>query len=133
MNADYKTMSRDKAIETIDLLPGFAFWREGCRMFGKNIIRVMQAAGRDYSRRDVVAFLRTLPIDSSYLANPQWQAGFCYQCLKKAFENTPEDQRKEFEDTVMDYFLYYFPDRDRVAKWMLIDAFLGFMIGIDEA
>lgn len=133
MTVDYKAMSRDKAIDTIDLLPGFAFWREGCRTFAKNVFRVMQAANGNFSGRDVLSFLRSLPLDTSYLANPEWQAGFCYQCLKKAFENTPEAQRREFENTVMDYFLYYFPDRCGVAKWMLIDAFIGFTIGIDEA
>lgn len=132
MTVDYKAMSRDKAIDTIDLVPGFAFWREGCRTFAKNVFRVMQAANGDFSGRDVLSFLRSLPLDRSYLTNPEWQAGFCYQCLKKAFENTPEAQSREFKDTVMDYFLCYFPDRDGVAKWMLIDALIGFTIGIDE-
>jgi hypothetical protein len=133
MSVDYKAMSRDKAIDAIDLLPGFAFWREGCRTFAKNVVRVMQAADGDSPVRDVLSFVRSLPLDPSYLSKPEWQAGFCYQCLKKAFMNTPEAQSREFQETVMDYFLYYFPDRDRIAKWMLIDAFVGFIIGIDEA
>lgn len=49
MSVDYKTMSRDKALDQLDLIPSWAFWREGCHTFAKNVCKVMEMAGQDYS------------------------------------------------------------------------------------
>lgn len=133
MSVDYKTMSRDKALDQLDLIPSWAFWREGCHTFAKNVCKVMEMAGQDYSITNVFAFLSSLPFVSHHPSSAEWQKGFCSQCLKKALENVPEAEKREFADTVLDYFLYYFPDRDRVTRWMLIDAFVGFNSGILEA
>lgn len=133
MSVDYKTMRSDKALDQLDLIPSWAFWREGCHIFAKNVCKVMELALHDYTEADVFAFVRSLPFAPSHLLKPEWENGFCSQCLKKAFEKVPETDRKEFENNVLDYFLRYFPDRDRISKWMLIDAFVGFNSGILEA
>lgn len=133
MSVDYKAMSQQRAIEPIDMIPSWSFWRDGCYLFAKNMVTVMERSGILHSEREVVAFLRSLPLDASYLSNPSWKEGFCSKCLQKAWENTPEADWKEFESSVMDYFLYYFVDRDRVSKFMLIDAFIGFVTAIAEA
>jgi hypothetical protein len=133
MSADYKTMSREQVLETLDLVPSWAFWRLGCHTFAKNVVRVIEMAGEDDSEAAVVSFIRSLPFDPSHLSRPEWREGFCSKCLKKAFENVPEAEKKKFEITVLDYFLYYFPDRDRITKFMLIDAFVGIITGMMEA
>lgn len=133
MNRYYKNMSQANSGVELDLIPMFAFWGEGCRVFAKNVATVMRMAGEEWSPSEIAAFLKSLPMDIRQMSSQEWQAGFCSQRLKKAYESVPDSEKEEFVRTVMDYFLYYFPDRDRCAKWMLIDAFMGFINGIADA
>lgn len=111
-------------IELIDAVPGFEFWRDGCRAFAKSICTVLALAESDLSKEDVLRFIHTMPRVQSQLLSPEWKEGYCYQCLEKAHAGSPKD---------VDYFLTYFVDRGFTAQRMLIDAFVGFMLGVDEA
>lgn len=109
--------------EQVDAVPGFEFWREGCHAFAKNTCRVLMLAGAEDTAKSALDFIRTLPRRPGQLESPEWRAGFCQQCLEKAYAVSPEGQE------AVDYFLNYFPDRSYLAQSMLIDSFLGFMCG----
>jgi hypothetical protein len=53
--------------------------------------------------------------------------------LEKACNRVPEEERQLIPSTIWGYFLMYFPDRSYTAQTMLIDALLGFAMGIGEA
>src|SRR5579872_5418521 len=115
------------ALESIDMIPGFAFWREGCHTFGKQVFTVLDLANKDWKYDDLVRFIVSLPRMRGDVSSPGWEEGFCSQCLKRAIERSPEAA------SVVRYFLMDFPDRGCTAQAMLIDAFLGFVAAVDEA
>ena len=131
MSSDYKAMSREK--DTLDFVPTFAFWRNACHTFAKNVCKVTTLAKNEDSISSVLAFMRSLPWSASLLSTPEWRSGVCSRCLEKALESVAEGEKEDFKNTVLDYFLFYFPERDRFGQLMLVDAFVGFVTGIAEA
>lgn len=47
MNDLHKFMSRDTALDPIDLIPQFAFWREACRTMATNVCVVLTLADQE--------------------------------------------------------------------------------------
>jgi hypothetical protein len=118
------------ALEPIDLIPSFAFWRDGCRTMAGNICKVLRLAGEQVTLANIIAFVSSLPRDSGYLTTETWQQTYCHRCLEKAYHNTPEAIRKDVSEAVIDYFLVYFTMRGSACQWMLQDAFIGIMSGL---
>lgn len=129
-----KSVNRDRALDPIDLIPEFAFWRDGCRTLAKNVCKVLTLVGEEISDDNILAFIKWLPRNRSELESPAWKASYCCRCLEKMFNNMPEEQRnKGLDNPLMDYFLQYFPARTYVSQLMLIDAFVGIITGWIEA
>jgi hypothetical protein len=83
------------------------------------------------NKEDILRFIMSLPRTRGDIASPEWQRGYCQQCLQQAAENAPDES--VFSDSPWAYFLEYFPDRDRITQTMLIDAFMGVVFGVFEA
>ena len=121
-------MNRNVSLDPIDLIPEFAFWRDGCRAMSANICTVLQRAGEDIKRSNILSFLHSLPRSYHDLTSEMWSKGYCHEYLEKAFPNM-----NGMSDPVMDYFVVYFPARSYVSQMMLIDAFIGILDGAHEA
>jgi hypothetical protein len=114
------------ALDPMDLIPKFAFWREGCKTMATNICEVLRRVGEPVTPKNIREFVCTLPFDGSYLRSEAWRKGYCSSCLAKLHQKMPPDA----EDPLVDYFLDYFTSRGSVCQWMLIDAFIGILDGM---
>jgi hypothetical protein len=120
------------ALEPLDLIPRFAFWRDGCRTMAKSICEVLRLAGEPATPKNILAFVGSLPRDPGDLTSQLWQSGYCSSCLAKAYDKAPETDMSSAEHSLVGYFLRYFPERDRLCQLMLIDAFIGIINGLDS-
>ena len=118
------------ALDPLDLIPEFAFWRDGCRTMAENICKLLRLAGEPVTRERIVAFLSTLPRRPNDLASELWQNGYCFACLEKAQDNMPPEDRGTQELGLGGYFLCYFVDRSYLRQALVIDAFLVILGGL---
>jgi hypothetical protein len=75
MNDLHKLMSRDKALDPIDLIPQFAFWREACRTMATNACMALTLAEEEITEEKMLEFISTLPRSFYYLESKTWQEG----------------------------------------------------------
>jgi hypothetical protein len=114
--------------DPIDSIPVFAFWRDGVAAMARNARTLLQLAGQPVTLANVAHLVESVPITPYDLESPQWQAGYCNQCLKIAYETQGEQATRP----LMDYFLGYITYRSRESQHMLIDAFTAFAKGMED-
>jgi hypothetical protein len=107
----------------MDIVPHYEFWLDGIRTAALNARLLLQLAGQPVSLANIARIMESAPHRRSDVHDEHWrECSFCSQCLKAAHQAQPRDNRI---DGIASYFLDYFPQRTVVAKYMLIDAFVG--------
>lgn len=115
--------------DLLDIMPSYAFWREGCRTLMANVCFTLRRAKVSVTKETVLRFIRSMPVHSAYLSDPSWTGSFCDECCKAAFEGSSSDD-EEFREVVK-YFFVYLLDRSLIARHMLIDSAVGILSGFD--
>jgi hypothetical protein len=114
-------------LSPMDMMRGYEFWRDGCRMMAMAICHTLRMAKEVVSLENIIRFVSSLPRKPSDLKDESWQKQYCYTCLAKAFDAASQSDK----DILTDYFLVYFPGRTWLCQETLIDAFMGILSGID--
>jgi hypothetical protein len=132
MNDLHQLMSRDKALDPIDLIPQFAFWREACRTMATNVCMALTLAEEEITEEKILEFISTLPRSFYYLERKTWQEGYSSECFEKIANSTDPDKKK-VAAPLLNFFLYYLPSRSDACRSMLADAFIGIFRGFEDA
>jgi hypothetical protein len=117
-------------LDPIDLIPEFAFWRDGCRTMAQNICAVLRLAGEPVTPANVMQFAETLPHRRFDLESDSWRREYCSQCLMKAWEAASGAKAVRRHDALFAYFFSYFVDRSYPSQVMLKDAIVGILGGL---
>lgn len=115
------------ALNAMDMMRGYEFWRDGCRMMAIAVCETLRMAKEPVTLENIVKFVSTLPRTSGDLTSESWQQKYCHKCLDKAVEAGSPEVTK----LLADYFLVYFLDRTWLCQDTIIDAFIGILSGID--
>lgn len=118
------------AVDPMDMVQGFAFWRDGCRMMAGAICEALRSAKEPITPDNIIVFVSSLPRSRHDLNNEVWQKGYCSCCLAKAFGSGHNGNVNPHDNPLVDYFLRYFVDRNWTCQDMLIDAVIGIFSGI---
>lgn len=75
-----------------------------------NAVEVVKLASGSVSAPDIQKFITTAPLNAAQIATPEWQAGFCNQCIAAAFckPKTPIEAH-DFQ-LAADYWLTEYPN-----------------------
>ena len=116
-------------LEAMDMMRGYAFWRDCCAVMANNVCECLRLAGEQVSIANIIRFVESLPKSrSDLLDDPRWrEQSYCYQCLLRADKKLEEEANRARGDKLFGYFLQYFPERGYLAQETMIDSFVGIL------
>jgi len=106
---------------------GADFWeREQERMI-YNAVEVLRLATGTVSAPDIQKFISTAPTSAAQIATPQWQAGFCNQCLASAFSKTKSPIEAHDYQLATDYWLNEYPNMADKTRSSILVGVMGIL------
>ncbi len=103
------------------------FWeREQERMIYNAVETVKQAEG-SVSAPMIQKFINSAPTSLEQIASPQWQAGYCNQCLAKAFAKPKSAIESHDYQLATDYWLSEFPTMADKTRSSILTGVMGIL------
>jgi hypothetical protein len=114
-------------LEAMDMMRGYAFWRDCCAVMTNNVCECLRLAGERITVANIIRFVESLPKSPSDVWEDSWrEQSYCYYCLRTADEKKDEAERAKTEKLGR-YFLVYFPERGYLAQETMIDSVVGIL------
>jgi hypothetical protein len=117
-------------LEAMDMMRGYAFWRDCCAVMTNNVCEGLRLAGERITVANIIRFVESLPKSPSDVGGDSWRGrSYCFQCLLTADKRLEEegDLARAKGDKLSRYFLLYFPERGYLAQETMIDSVVGIL------
>lgn len=103
------------------------FWeREQDRMI-YNAVEVVKLATGTVSAPDIQRFISTAANNAAQITTPEWQAGFCNQCMATAFNKTKTAIEAHDYQLATDYWLGEFPNMADKTRSSILTGVMGIL------
>ena len=103
------------------------FWeREQDRMI-YNAVEVVKLATGTVSAPDIQRFISTAANSAAQISTPEWQAGFCNQCLATAFDKPKTAIEAHDYQLATDYWLGEFPNMADKTRSSILTGVMGIL------
>lgn len=103
------------------------FWeREQERML-YNAVEVVRQATGSVSAPDLQRFISTAPMNAAQISSPQWQSGYCNQCLAAAYGKRKSSVEKHDYQLAADYWLAEYPNMADKTRSCILTGVMGIL------